>query len=63
MSANTKPSLSGQVSSRGNVQGTVAPGNPVVSDERIAEAVDAYMANNPIPYPSATIENNILKVT
>ena len=63
MSVNTKQPLSGQASSRGNVQGTVAPGNPVVSDERIAAAVEEYMANNPTPYPTATIENNILKVT
>ena len=63
MSGNAKPSLSGTVSPRGSVQGTVALGTPVVSDERIADAVEEYMMNNPTPYPTATIENNILKVT
>ena len=63
MSVNAKQSLSGKVSPKGNVQGTVAHGTPVVSDERIAAAVEEYMTNNPTPYPIATIENNILKVT
>lgn len=63
MSVNAKQSLSGKVSPRGSVQGTVAHGMPVVSDERIADAVEEYMANNPAPYPTATIESNILKVT
>ena len=63
MSGNAKPLLSGTVSPRGNIQGTINHGTPVVSDERIANAVEEYMANNPTPYPTATIENNILKVT
>ena len=63
MSVNAKQTLSGKVTPKGSVQGNVAHGDPVVSDERIADAVKEYMANNPGPYPSATIENNILKVT
>lgn len=63
MSVNAKQSLNGTVVPKGSVQGTVNHGTPVVSDERIAAAVDEYMTNNPIPYPTATIENNVLKVT
>lgn len=63
MSVNAKQPLSGKVSFGGSVQGNVSQGTSVVSDERIAAAVEAYMTNNPVPYPYATVENNILKVT